>query len=66
VRDVEIRPSFQVQQRIVGLAHDADFQRDATGKLVETTDDMSAALMPVDSRLGRGDDRRANCEREGQ
>ena len=37
VQRIDIRPPFAVEQRIVGLAHDADFQRDATGELIETT-----------------------------
>jgi hypothetical protein len=36
VKGMYVRPVFQVQERIVGLAYDADFQRDATGNVVET------------------------------
>src|SRR5262249_45870521 len=32
------RYAFQVEERIVGFAHDADFPRDAAGELVETMD----------------------------
>jgi hypothetical protein len=34
----EICPPFAVEQRIVGLAHDADFASDAMTKLVEAVD----------------------------